>query len=61
MQYLCYIVNLKFTPAIFYAVCANTQTVSKVKEPINHSVTGSAHRHCTAFEEGLQLFVDSVM
>ena len=45
MQYLCYIVNLKFTPAIFYAVCANTQTVSKacVLFIVTHSVTGSVH------------------
>jgi len=30
MQYLSCIVNLKFTPATFCAVCTNTQTVSKV-------------------------------
>jgi len=27
MQYLCYIVNVKFTPAIFCAVCANRQSM----------------------------------
>jgi len=45
MQYLCYIVNLKFTPAILYAVCANTQTVSKacVLFIVTHSVIGSVH------------------
>jgi len=53
---------LTFTPVIFYAVCANAQAVSKVGYvlTVNHSVTGSAHLHCAAFEqEGFQLFVQS--